>query len=489
MAKIITTDPDIPIYYNLVDCCSNEIYVYPAGHLYAGLPMYVHWTGLFFDIQPLDIISVPSIISSFEDSSGNVTNGCFILKLAAGGIFKVPPQTQNWYDAFYTGLVTKPMCCDCNTSCTSLFFQWLGVTNLGGSPIYSFVGPTGQEGGHNYYEIPNNPSGVPVYIWFSIANQQWVMTNVLGDETTLVDYLVATDSVPAATDGTMTTWASLRFQSYQCKLPEPIVPPVLPAGYPTTYPEEKYQLTCCSTNEALKVNGLPAVFIFKGITRNNNHPDDYLEVVLTSIKDISGNLITGCYRVTEAECFQEWEELLWENIFIETECVDSCKDCLPKPIILPPITNHKMIYPEYMVNNVDPYEAEKIYCAFGDAQYQKVLSLRYGIQFCCPVDLMQAQIEFEILKMDVVEDANACDTVMSAICKIYSIAIPAGASGYLYFKDCSNNETTVEVVPSRVGYDAQVCGITGQTNQDIYIIDNNSNLVEVVSTETIDLCN
>ena len=120
MAKIITTDPDKPIYYNLIDCCTNEVYIYPTGHPYAGTPAIIKWTGLFFDVQPSDVITTPLIISSFEDSSGNVTNGCFLL---TGALYKQdPPNTQNWFDAIHTGLVTKPMCCDCNTSCTSLFF-------------------------------------------------------------------------------------------------------------------------------------------------------------------------------------------------------------------------------------------------------------------------------------------------------------------------------------------------------------------------------
>lgn len=179
----------------------------------------------------------------------------------------------------------------------------------------------------------------------------------------------------------------------------------------TVIPEERYQLTCCSNGEALKINGLPAVFVFKGVVKNDNHPDNFLEVVLTTIKDINGNLITGCFRVTEAECYQEWEELLWEDFFIEIQCVDSCIECLPKPVVIPPVTNHREIYPEYKINNVDSEKAEQIFCAFGDANYEKVLALRFGIQFCCPTDLMQATIEHEILKMDIAEDPNACNTL------------------------------------------------------------------------------
>lgn len=247
----------------------------------------------------------------------------------------------------------------------------------------------------------------------------------------------------------------------------------------TVIPEERYQLTCCSTGNALTINGRPAVFVFTGDYKNNNHPDDFLEVVLTAIKDINGNIIRGCYRLTEADCFGEWEELLWQDVFIETECVNSCKECLPKPVILPAITDHKMIYAEYKVNNVDPAEAEQIYCAFGDANYEKVLALRYGIQHCCPSDLMQVQIEHEILKMDIAEDLTACatGTPPAGTCKKYIITIPKMKEGTLYFKDCNNIIRTVIVYAATNEYQTSVCGITGQTSTDIYMLASNPSLV------------
>lgn len=172
--------------------------------------------------------------------------------------------------------------------------------------------------------------------------------------------------------------------------------------------EERYQLNCCSTGETFKVNGSPAVFVYKGKAAVNNHPDDLVDVVLTSIKDSSSNLITGCFKLVDAECYEEYEELAWENMFFETECVSTCQECLPKPVPEPFITNHKTIYPDFKVNNVDPYKAEQIFCEFGTAMYEKVLALKYGVQFCCPTDLMQSTIELEILKMDIAVDNTFC---------------------------------------------------------------------------------
>ncbi len=181
----------------------------------------------------------------------------------------------------------------------------------------------------------------------------------------------------------------------------------------TNTPEERYQLNCCINGGALKINGLPAVFVFTGTVFNNNHPDNFLEVVLTTIKDINGNYVTGCYQLVEADCYEEWEELVWKDFFVEVECVNTCEECLPKPVVIPEVLNHKIIYPEHKVNNVDPVKAEQIFCAFGTANYEKVLALRYGIQFCCPTDLMQATIEHEILKMDIAEDSIACCPILT----------------------------------------------------------------------------
>jgi hypothetical protein len=255
-------------------------------------------------------------------------------------------------------------------------------------------------------------------------------------------------------------------------------------------PEERYQLICCENGKVLKINGLPAIFIFTGITFENNHPDHYLDVILTSIKDINGNFTTGCFRLIDAECYEKEELILWQEFFIEVHCVKTCHECLPSPVITAPVINPKTIYPDYIVNNVDSDKAEEIFCAFGDANYEKVLALRYGIQFCCPTDLMQSTIEHEILKMDIVEDKNACcgtDNLPST-CKQYTVTIPSNVEGYLYFKDCSNVVRTVMFHSFSNPYNVTVCGKTMQTSSDIYVLANNSSIIQVAFTEGLD-CN
>lgn len=484
-------------YYKLVDCCSGQTYVYPQGHYLAGFPIYIMYDGNETGYSPLDIIRDSSIITSITDSLGFEIKGCLILQVTDAPLNQPPINLQNWADVFYDNVQITALCCDCNSSCSSLFFQWQVQSNIldQGQYIWSFVGATGNYGGRPYYQIiVSTDVSLSIgsqfyYVWFSTQEQAWVVTDTLGDATTILWQLNSNQQIPASFN-TITDWEEITplrtiFQSYICKQAEPAS---IPSEY--KYPEERYQLTCCSTGEALVVNGLPGVFVFQGLTSNNNHPDDFLEVVLTTIKDINANVITGCYRVTEAECFEEWEEILWQDFFVETECVSTCQECLPKPVTIPPITNHKIIYPDFIINNANPIDAEQIFCAFGDANYQKVLALRYGIQFCCPTDLMQSTIEHEILKMDITEDPNACCPVapLPGTCKKYSVIIPIDVEGWLYFKDCSGVKRTVMFHSFSTPYEVFVCGTTGQTPADIYILANNQSLIQVQFSEGVD-CN
>jgi hypothetical protein len=477
------------LYYTLVDCCSGESYVYPQGHYLAGYAMYVVYNGIANGYTPGDIINPAEIITSITDSLGFTVSGCLILKPSTPPPTENPPiNLQNWADVFYQNLNTTSLCCDCNSACNSLFFQFVNPFVIDfGQLIFPFVGPTGNYNGRNYYQIVVNAEFI-FYVWYSTQDQVWYVSDVLGDETTMFGVLNTTNQIPAF-ENRITTWENegdeTSFQSYICNAPA--VKPI-PSSY--KFPEEKYQLTCCVNGEALKINGLPAIFVFQGKVFNENHPDNFLEVVLTTIKDINGNYITGCFRVTEADCYEEWEEILWHDFFIETECVSTCQECLPKPVIIPAITDHKIIYPDYVVNNVDSGKAEQIFCAFGDANYEKVLALRYGIQFCCPTDLMQSTIEHEILKMDIAEDLNACcpDELIPSTCKKYTVTIPNGIEGYLYFKDCSNVVRTVMFHQASSPYNVFVCGVTLQTSANIYVLANNSSIIQVAFTEGVD-CN
>ena len=257
---------------------------------------------------------------------------------------------------------------------------------------------------------------------------------------------------------------------------------------------EYYQLKCCQSGKVLEVNGLPAKFMYTGLFNNDNTPDSMVNKVLTKIIDQSGNVIVGCYQLQDADCFEEWEEFKFENIFDVIYCVNTCEECLSINTPTTNVTNHnllnhKLIFPEFKVNNVNAEEAEEILCRFGTIQYQKVLSHKYGVSFCCTDDLMQSQIDYEILKMDMSEDVNACaNLTYSGTCKQYDITIPSNVEGILYFKDCNSEIRTVQFVKANQSYSVSVCGIKDQTVTDIYILADHSTIINVNFTETAILC-
>lgn len=255
----------------------------------------------------------------------------------------------------------------------------------------------------------------------------------------------------------------------------------------STFIEERYQLICCSTGKPLQLNGLTAVFVYAGVNLPDNHPDDFIDVVITGFKTVSGIVINGCYKILEEECKEEeWNEFKWYDTFTETTCVKDCFECLPEPVIVKSLIEQKTIYPDFIVNNVDPDKAESIFCTYANMNYKKVLALRYGIEFCCPYDLVSATIEFEILKMDIATDSKACcPTVISKPCFEYSVTVgPISFSelqtndNYLHYKDCNENGVIIKLVNlSQTEY--VFCGVEGQTVSDIYVY-NNSTVVSTI---------
>jgi hypothetical protein len=266
----------------------------------------------------------------------------------------------------------------------------------------------------------------------------------------------------------------------------------------STFIEERYQLICCSTGKPLQLNGLTAVFVYSGVNLPDNHPDDFTDVVITGFKTVSGIIIKGCYKILEEECTEEeWNEFKWYDTFTETTCVKDCFECLPEPVIVKPLIEQKTIYPEFIVNNVDPDKAESIFCTYANMNYKKVLALRYGIEFCCPYDLVSATIDFEILKMDIATDSKACcPTVIATPCFEYSVTVgPISFSElqtydyYLHYKDCTNKEAIIKLVNmSKTEY--VLCGVTGQTVSDIYVYSNSTTVstVPVLFSESTTSC-
>lgn len=181
------------------------------------------------------------------------------------------------------------------------------------------------------------------------------------------------------------------------------------------FPAEYYQLVCCDSKDTLKINGSYARFVFTGIAVNDIHPDNLIGKAVTSFTDSSANTVKGCWQFLEADPRKNYIDYPFEEIFTSAECVDECCDCTEKPVkIKKPGYFIPTVHPELIVNNVDADHARSVFCGFGQAMYQKAMSVRYGITFCCPVDLMSYRIDLEIMKMDMTEDRLACCPPASA---------------------------------------------------------------------------
>ena len=248
----------------------------------------------------------------------------------------------------------------------------------------------------------------------------------------------------------------------------------------STFIEERYKLICCSTGEALKLNGLTAVFVYEGFNLPNTHPDDLIEVVITAFKTTNGVVITGCYKLLEEECKEEeWTEFKWLDTFTEITCVNDCFECLPEPVIVKSLIKQKVLYPNFIVNNVDPDKAESIFCTYADMNYKKVLALRYGIEFCCPFDLVSATIDFEILKMDIATDSKACCVINipETSCADYTVTLidpllidfnffSTQIFWQVAYNDCNNEINWYDITDSGPYV---LCGVAGQNTNTIYL--------------------
>lgn len=174
---------------------------------------------------------------------------------------------------------------------------------------------------------------------------------------------------------------------------------------------EYYTLVQCCDSTPCKINNLPLRLVFTGKTSNDIHPDDLAMLVITSITDVNLNEITGCFKFVEAAevCNEETYDIDFDQFFFEYKCVKTCEECMPP--IPTPLTNQidsKVIFLESYYNGLDIDKVENTMCKFGDMIYKSAMEKKLGIKFCCMESLMETVIDFEILKMDLVNNSEIC---------------------------------------------------------------------------------
>lgn len=83
-------------------------------------------------------------------------------------------------------------------------------------------------------------------------------------------------------------------------------------------------------------------------------------------------------------------------------CYAFCNDCLPPPVLPAPSFDLKprIVKPGYNTPACSPEYYDKVKCKLSEALYQHMASRRFGIEFCCELDLQKWEIKNEILDIE-----------------------------------------------------------------------------------------
>ena len=98
------------------------------------------------------------------------------------------------------------------------------------------------------------------------------------------------------------------------------------------------------------------------------------------------------------------------------DCYTKCDDCLPKPELPVPSFNLKprIVKPGYNTPACSEEYYSKVKCKLSEALYQHMASRRYGIEFCCELDLQKWEIKNEILDIESIKypdiDCGDCES-------------------------------------------------------------------------------
>lgn len=119
-----------------------------------------------------------------------------------------------------------------------------------------------------------------------------------------------------------------------------------------------------------------------------------------------------CWIVTELpECPPVVEPVTIVGSF------EDCVTCLPAPEPEPPLViRNRFVKPGYDTPGCPPEYVEKISCDWSESLFQEAVSKRYGIKFCCQLDLDKLSIKKELLDLKMITDPTACETIYEECC-------------------------------------------------------------------------
>lgn len=144
-----------------------------------------------------------------------------------------------------------------------------------------------------------------------------------------------------------------------------------------------------------------------------------------------------CFTVTYADnCLGA------QSVLPITKSFQTCDLCNYIPEV-PTNLITRRVKPGYDTPACPPEYTEKVSCTFGEAMYDEVLSKRYGLQDCCPIDAQRWIIKKELLDLKVLNIANPD----KPICYNYVIEQKSGTNTFKYI-DCTGCLQTVILTDS-----------------------------------------
>lgn len=173
----------------------------------------------------------------------------------------------------------------------------------------------------------------------------------------------------------------------------------------------------------------------------------YVGTVIT-LADDTNHEIDVCRLVEEGEfCFNIVEVAIYK-------CHDTCEDCLPAP--LPPeVPCPRPVDPGYDTGLCDPNIVENIKCTFSEIMYQKMMSERFAIKFCCKKDEDDAVIKNEKISMLLRTSIDP----ESIECVRWNINIPPNrAIANIVWEDCFGNRQNYQLIIGENNECVAFCG-------------------------------
>ena len=104
----------------------------------------------------------------------------------------------------------------------------------------------------------------------------------------------------------------------------------------------------------------------------------------------------------------------------------NCAECLPIQSVNPFILNTRTVSPGYNTPGCSPEYFDNVNCDFGEANYNEIAELRFGVKMCCDLDVNKLWIKKWLLDMAAIFDPNACiiPATVTSSCPTVPDAVP-----------------------------------------------------------------